>query len=213
MSQFKAALITACLCGGLASPAVAAKTEVLELTFDTSFLSVDSDVDGFAAFADLGGFNPPFSFDLAVGDFLDLTIDFAGNQTITIDGLDSIFPFTSTNTVTAFEAAGTFQFLDADGNVLLESQKTSVEGFSHFGQAFFSEDFQDLPASITFSGVRYVGEMLSVEQDVASITYDKPGFQFGGVSFTTAVPEPGTWALMLAGVGLLGAAAARRRRG
>jgi hypothetical protein len=32
------------------------------------------------------------------------------------------------------------------------------------------------------------------------------------VSFTTAVPEPATWALMLAGVGML-AAATRRRRG
>lgn len=49
----------------------------------------------------------------------------------------------------------------------------------------------------------------------AFIAYDSPqGFSgTGSVTFTTAVPEPDTYAMMLAGIGLLGFMARRRRRG
>lgn len=48
----------------------------------------------------------------------------------------------------------------------------------------------------------------------AFIAYDTPqGFSgTGNVSFTTPVPEPDTYAMMLAGIGLLGFMARRRRR-
>jgi hypothetical protein len=214
MSQFKAALVTACLCGGLAAPAFSANTAVVAVTLDTSFIALGNTPDEFTGNA-IGGFSPEFSVDLAEGDTLDLTIDFAGDQTLTIDGLDTIWAFSFANISTDVEGTGKFQFLKADGSVLLESlEKTTVEGAVHFGQSFFADDFPGLPASITFSGVRYVGTVLDyVAPGVDSRIYDSPGFAFDAVSFTTAVPEPGTWALMLAGVGVLGAAAARRRRG
>ena len=42
-------------------------------------------------------------------------------------------------------------------------------------------------------------------------TFDKPvGYQDGGAG---AVPEPATWEMLIAGFGLVGAAARRRRAG
>jgi hypothetical protein len=214
MNQFKAALVTTCLCSGLATPALAGNTAVVEVTLDTSFIQRGSNPDEFTGNA-TGGFSPPFSVDLAAGDTLDMTIDFAGSQTLTIDGLDTIWAFSFANLESDVDGNGRFQFLGADGSVLLESlQKSSVEGAVHFGQSFFADDFQNLPNRITFSGVRYVGTVVSyLDPGVASRTYDAPGFAFDAVSFTTAVPEPGTWALMLVGAGVLAATARRRRLG
>ncbi len=57
MSQFKAALVTACLCGGLAAPAFAASTAVVAVTLDTSFIVLGEFPGDFAGSA-LEGFSP-----------------------------------------------------------------------------------------------------------------------------------------------------------
>lgn len=208
--QVKQALITACLCAGLAGPALAGNTAVVQLTLDTA--SIVPGGSGFTGNA-TSGFTPPFSVDLAEGDTFDLTIDFAGSQTLTIDGLDLIWAFSFADVSSEVEGTGKFQFLNADGSVLLESlEKTDVEGSVHFGQFFFASDFSSLPTSITFGGVRYVGTVVDyLEPGVTTRSYNAPGLSFESTGFTTAVPEPGTWALMLAGLGVLTAAARRRR--
>ncbi|HEX8602154.1 MAG TPA: PEPxxWA-CTERM sorting domain-containing protein [Pseudoduganella sp.] len=70
-----------------------------------------------------------------------------------------------------------------------------------------------LPADRTFASV------LAGVDEVAFTTY-KPGYAYGFTDFDvavdnitiSAVPEPGTYAMLLAGLGLVGAAARRRRR-
>jgi hypothetical protein len=206
------ALALASMLGGAAVPAVAATTAVVEVTLDTSFIVLGTDPFEFTGNA-IGGFTPTFSVALAEGDSFDLKIDFAGSQTVTIEGLDTVWAFSFANVVSDVQGTGKFQFLGVDGSVLLESmEKTDTEGSIHFGQFFTADDFPSLPASITFGGVRYVGTVVDyIEPDVTSRIYDSPGFAFNAVDFTTVVPEPGTWALMLAGVGVLGAAVRRRR--
>jgi predicted dehydrogenase len=204
------ALIATAVLGGLAAPAAAGSTAVVAVTLDTAYIEVGGGpLNGNAT----NGFYPPFSVDLAEGDSFDLTIDFEGGQTVTLDGLDSIWAYSFATVGTQVQGTGKFQFLGTDGSVLLESaEKTSVEGTDHFGQIFMAEDFANLPASITFGGVRYVGTVVDyIDPAVTSRTYDAAGFAFGADAFTTVVPEPGTWALMLAGAGVL--AAAVRRRG
>jgi hypothetical protein len=70
-----------------------------------------------------------------------------------------------------------------------------------------------LPADRTFASV------LAGVDEIAFTTY-KPGFMYGFTDFdvavdnisVSAVPEPGTYAMMLAGLGLVGAIARRRRQ-
>jgi hypothetical protein len=206
------ALIAAALCAGLAAPAIAANTAVVSVTLDTSSI-VRGTGQGEDTGTAIGGFSPAtFSVVLEAGDTLDLTIAFADQQMLTIDSLDRIWAYAVADRNSPVRGTGTFQFLAADGSVLLESvQKTNVESSVHFGQLFVADEFPGLPQSITFSGVRYVGTVDEyLEPGVVSRTYDSPGFAFDAADFSAAVPEPAGWALMLAGAGLL--AAVRRRR-
>jgi hypothetical protein len=203
-------LATVALCAGWACSASAASTQVVAVTLDTAAIVAGG--NGFTGNA-AGGFSDPFSVELAVGDTLDLTIDFLGDQTVTIEGLDTIWAFSFADKVSDVTGTGKFQFLGASGEVLVESlERTTTEGTVHFGQFFYADDFVNLPQVITFSGVRYVGTVVEyIDPGVTSRIYNEPGFAFDSAGFTAAVPEPGSWALMLAGVGLL--ASAVRRRG
>jgi hypothetical protein len=80
--------------------------------------------------------------------------------------------------------------------------KTVTEGVAHFGQFFNNSDFPSLPASVTFSGLHYVGTVnYYVDPTVTVRTYDDPAFYFNADSYTTTpVPEPTT---MVAGALLL----------
>ena len=76
--------------------------------------------------------------------------------------------------------------------------------------------------TVTFGGVRYVGKLNAYTYNpndpnqvpgVTTRTYADPSFNFTADenSISSGAPEPASWALMLGGFGLAGAALRRRR--
>jgi hypothetical protein len=157
-------------------------------------------------------FSPAFSVDLAEGDSFDFTIDFLGDQTLTLTNMTFAWAFSYANLVSDVVGTGQMQLLDTDGQVLFASTvKTNQEGEVHFGQQFSGGEFTGLPTTFTIGGLRYTATVDDyIAPGVTTKTYAQPSLIFQADSAVVAVPEPATAALMLAGVaGLL---AWRRRR-
>lgn len=162
-------------------------------------------------------FTPPFSVELSAGDTFDFTINFEPGQKITINNLSFIwaFSYTQFDSGTSVTGTGSLSFLDSNGAALYTSNiKTDTEGAYHFGQNFNDSDFNSLPASVTFSGLHYVGTVDSYSDPVVLVrTYNKPALFFNADSYTAMpVPESETYAMLIAGLGLLGFTASRRKQ-
>ncbi len=155
----------------------------------------------------------PFSVELAAGDTFEFTISFLQGQQLTIDNFSFIWAFSYANESSDVTGTGSLALLDANGNALYTSHViTSTEGSIHFGQQLSSSDFDGLPDSVTFSGLRYVGTVESYSDPlVTSRTYASPAFLFSADSFVASVPEPETVAMLIAGLAVVGAVARRRR--
>ncbi|HEX2816407.1 MAG TPA: PEPxxWA-CTERM sorting domain-containing protein [Phenylobacterium sp.] len=203
----------------LASGAARANTITLNETVDlTAPQSPTGSFFGWRDFTDTGGaFSPDFSFDLSAGDTLDYTADFLGNQTVTLVNPSLIWLLSSATDggATGVNGTGSLDLLDAVGNVLYSSTvKTDDEGSVHFGQFFDPSDFSALPTTITIGGLHYVGTLNSYDDPSITVrTYADPQvlFSVDSATVSTGVPEPLTWALMVAGFGLAGAVLRRRR--
>ena len=161
----------------------------------------------FYGWQDTPAFDGGFNVAIAEGDTFDFTIDFLGSQTLTINNPTMVWAFSFADTSSYVTGTGTFSFLDDLGLPILTSNtKTDTEGQVHFGQFFGGSDFAGgFPSSITFSGVRYSGTLDDyIDPGVTTKNYNSPAF------FISAVPEPETYAMLLAGLGLLGFMARRR---
>ena len=205
MTNFKNSvkgLVLAVMVFGAVAPAMASITETV-----TTTLNVADIVAGARGFT--GGvqnsppFIPAFSVPLSAGDTFDFTINFLPGQQLTINNPTLLWAFSYANLVTDVNGTGSLSLLDSTGAAIYTSnQKTDTEGSVHFGQFFSNTDFPSLPASVTFSGLHYVGTVnYYVDTSVTNRIYSDPAFYFSAASFTTtAVPEPTT---MVAGALLL----------
>lgn len=101
------------------------------------------------------------------------------------------------NYAPGFGTDATISTLDSMGNVLESFNLVALAPISTPG-GFNQFAFRGIEGNDSFYGVRFGGNYL-----LLAATAD--GSPVGGV------PEPGTWALLIAGFGLVGAAARRRR--
>lgn len=176
-----------------------------------------------SGFTGLAFGSPPFfsnvGVTLAEGDTFQFTIDFAGSQTLTVEGATLLWAFALSDVASGVTGTGTLSLLDEFGSVAYTlGPLTSSEGAQHFGQIFTGTVLAGLPSSVTFSGLYYEGTVDDyLAAGVTSRSYDAPALAINARSITvgsaggdngTPVPEPGTGALIA-----LGLAAALLRRG
>ena len=162
----------------------------------------------------------PPSVEIGSGDAVDMTINFASGQTVQMSDLglngslmtawmaqDSIDPPNSS----VFSIANAYlDWLDAGGNVI----RTIVVGSdsshaTHIGVE--TSNFLNAGESLLFSGYHAYFEVVSLQNDPSH--YSGPWLYMRADDLQiTAVPEASTYAMMLAGLGLVGGAMVRRRK-
>lgn len=196
---------------GLTAPATAATVSVNQ-TLDLALTAFAP--TGWSGVVGAPAFSAPFLVPIAVGDTFDFTIDFASTQTLTLTNTSLLWAFAYADTPSSnVTGTGTLSLLDASGNALLSSNVlTTTEGSIHFGQQFGNSDFGGaLSGSVSFYGLRYTATLDSYDEPGLTVrNYSVPAFYFVADSNSVAlVPEPETYALMLAGLGLVGFVARR----
>ena len=204
----------------LSAPPSLAATVVVNQTLDLTwqcFNCLGSYITGGSRFS------APFNVDLAVGDTLDLTIDFAGLQQLTVTNLQVIFASiwtTNGQQGANITQTGTVSFLSASGSTIYTTPvNTTFDGSVHAGQYLGPNqgNLGPVPSTLTFGGVRYVGTVDAYTDGYTTRNYDTPAFYVHGISdsqlsFASPVPEVSTWTMLLLGFAGVGAISYRRSR-
>lgn len=164
----------------------------------------------------------PPSVQISSGDAVDMTINFVSGQTMQMSDLgqgngslmtawlsqdSTIDPVNTSN----FSIANAYvDWLDAGGNVIRHVYVGSdTTGESHIGVE--APNFLNAGESILFSGYHAYFEVDFLENDPSH--YSGPWLYMRADHLQiTAVPEASTYAMMLAGLGLVGAMTRRRNR-
>jgi hypothetical protein len=195
--------------------AQAAQTVALGLSLDANDITPNLNFNTGGA----GGtppFNPFSRVDLAVGDTLTLTLDFAGAQTLTLDSATQIWLSLFTTNPSQVVGTGSLTLLDVNGAAIETSvTKTTTEGLNHFGQSFSNLDFSSgLVGLTTLGGLRYSGMVVGyAEPGLTSRSYDTPSLVFNANGYSVgAVPEPSSGMLSLLALGAMAACSAVKRQ-
>ena len=146
---------------------------------------------------------------LNVGDTFDLTLTFSGGP-LTLAGGTAIW----TGLLVGSGPSGTINtdsvmsFLGGSSNLVGSTGVLNQDNlFVHVGSYFGNSLFQTAPGNITFTAVNQVTTLLS---DNIGQARDYSSAFFYYETSVVAVPEPSSWAMMIAGFGLVGAALRRR---
>jgi hypothetical protein len=211
--QLIAALSMSILAGG-ASAAVVTMNATANLTL-AEITASSIRAGNYFNQADALGLVAPVT--VATGDTFVYNLDFLGNQQLTVLNMNMAWPLVITQNggqSAGINMTGTLELLAADNSVVASATKSNGDGSIHIAQVFSGVDFGS-PAALTFAGFRYTGVVDS--QDVNPRTYDAPTMWFDGSSVelgefvSNDVPEPGSFALMMLGLGIAGAMLKRRR--
>jgi hypothetical protein len=135
-----------------------------------------------------------FAADQSVG-FNGVSASFASGTTNVLQGGDDVIGFTGL-------AVGTYDFL-----LTMSAQYVTLTAASLNGVA---GTIHPVSSKVTFANVEGVGQ--SPFTLTLTGTADRASSQYSGELSVTAVPEPESYALMLAGLGVLAFVARRRRR-
>ncbi len=146
-------------------------------------------------------------FTLQVGDTLDQTVTFTGDALVSINHEDAIWFLNLTGPSQTMQVSGTIEFLNPSANLMTGpiALPTQTNSFIHVGFYVPESAYRLGAGAISFSGVRQILTIDSSDS-LEPRTYDQVVLNY----FTSAVPEPTSWALMLGGLGLVGWAGRRR---
>lgn len=159
----------------------------------------------------LDGFGTPF--DLMVGDILNLSV--------TLDGLVTI-PSSDTTFFGVDAQTTPSQFALLDTGVISSSTLTPSDG-AYAGQTFLGGCSNCIAATASLNGASpfqlgALNASITIESlspidpsDTSPVTLNGFAFRYQATDFAGAVPEPQTWAIMLAGFGVIGGAVRRRK--
>ena len=162
-------------------------------------------------------------FTLAEGDTLVLNIDFLGNQAFSAAAIDAVSVSFLRNGAanTASRMRGSIRFVDASGTLnpllspILYTDPEYGSGLQVVGAAAFGSD----TSFARFGGVstRFVLEDYADPGTIArtytfgSLLVRGTGAFVDTLPGASAVPEPASWAMLIAGFGIIGMTARRRQ--
>jgi hypothetical protein len=146
-----------------------------------------------------------------VGDTLDLTITFSGG-TLTLGGGGALWTGLLTgDDVGGVTTTSTMSFTGGSANLVANAgPMTQVNEFVHVGNYFGNSLIQSAPGPISFSGINQMMTFDSADFN-GPRTYGRAFFYYETSVTPSVVPEPASWAMLIAGFGLVGALARRRR--